>query len=69
MKDDALAREVRDHYAQNPEATVDEIAANLGETPGRIAWIVNEYAVKDTGAVEHVGPGGGGGWVPAPNPQ
>lgn len=69
MKDDALAKAIRDHYAQNPEATIDEVASTLGETPGRVAWVIDEFTVKETGGVEHTGPGTGRGWIPAPNPQ
>lgn len=65
MTDEALAKAVRDHYKADNEAEVGDVATALGETPGRIHFIVDEFKVGDDGKVEHVGPGGGGGWVPA----
>lgn len=61
-----LAEEIRDYLRQNSKAEVDDLADLLGEPHGRVAQILDEYHVIDTGKVEHRGPGNGGGWVPKP---
>lgn len=58
-----LARRVQKHYADNPNHEIADVSKNLGETPGRITFILDQYVVED-GKVKHAGPGQGGGWVP-----
>lgn len=60
-----LARLVQKHYAANPNHEISHVANELGETPGRITFILDEFLVED-GKVKHVGPGAGGGWVTIP---
>ena len=61
-----LARKVQKHYAANPDHEISHVSKELGETPGRITFILDEFLVGEDGKVKHVGPGGGGGWVPQP---
>jgi hypothetical protein len=65
-KDETIARAIRDHAVAHPDDTVDDIvealAAEHGVDHARVVWFIDEWRVKDTGGVEHVGPGGGGGW-------
>lgn len=65
MSDELLARKVRDHLANDPGATVQDIASALDVEEPEIVTVLDEWMVKKKGGVEHVGPGGGGGWVSA----
>ena len=58
-----LAKRVQKYYADNPNHEISKVSDELGETPEKITFILDEFLV-DGGKVKHVGPGGGGGWVP-----
>jgi hypothetical protein len=58
-----LAKRVQSHYVENPTHEIQHVATELGETPGRITFILDQFLVEDD-TVKFIGPGGGGGWVP-----
>lgn len=60
-----LAKKIAKYYKDNPQGTISDVSKEFGETEGRVRFVLDEYRVED-GAVNHAGPGAGGGWVTAP---
>lgn len=60
-----LAQHFADAYADNPELTVDDLAAQFQVEHDEAAAVLTDYAVEG-GRVAYAGPGAGGGWIPAP---
>jgi hypothetical protein len=61
--DTKLAKRIQKHAASNPDHEISQIANAMGETPGRVTFILDQFLVAK-GTVKFVGPGKGGGWVP-----
>lgn len=62
MDDKTLAGKILKHLKNKPDATVQDLSKELGETEGRIVFILDEHRVEGN-QISHAGPGSGGGWV------
>lgn len=64
---DELARAIAEHLDNHPEpaeAGIDDIAEALDADPEAVRDTLDEWR-RDGDEITHVGPGGGGGWIPS----
>jgi hypothetical protein len=67
MKNDALAKKLRDSLGKNPDATIDDLAAEHDVEHSQVVTVLDSYRV-DGDFVTNVGEGMGGGWIAEAEP-
>lgn len=55
-----------DDHSRPRQATIASIARGTGLDEGVVHRVLDEH-LRDGDTIEHVGPGKGGGWIPAPS--